>query len=84
MGITAQDCRASPDPQPRIGSLRANVASFAVADAHEDRGKSSPSTGCEVDKAEQPTMSELDWQTISAAFGLTAIYAVLWAMALRK
>jgi hypothetical protein len=28
-------------------------------------------------------MSELDWQTICAAFGLTAIYAVLWAIALR-
>jgi hypothetical protein len=28
-------------------------------------------------------MSELDWQTISAAFGLTTIYAVLGAMAFR-
>ena len=28
--------------------------------------------------------SFLDWQTFCAAFGLTAIYAVLWAIAFRK
>jgi hypothetical protein len=28
-------------------------------------------------------MSELDWQTICAAFGLTTIYAAIWAIAFR-
>jgi hypothetical protein len=30
-----------------------------------------------------PAMTELDWQTICAAFGLTTIYAVLWEIAFR-